>query len=322
MRKRSRNERIGRERGSRRAGSVPEGLRQASDGTFAEYYEPFTGEPLGSMQQSWTAAAVLDWLELWHQTEWPELEVYFNSVTDHWAAMAINGPHARKLLAELTDIDLANDQFGFMDWRSGTVAGVPARVFRISFTGELSYEINVQANHALHVWKALFEKGEKYGLTPYGTETMHVLRAEKGFIIVGQDTDGSVTPEDLGMQWCVGYKKPYSWIGRRALSRPDTQREDRKQLVGLKPLEPALVLEEGAQIVLEKELRIPMPMFGHVTSSYYSPTLGHGFALALLKGGGQRMGQTVYLPMADGQVHAATVVEPVFYDPEGSRQNV
>ncbi len=269
------------------------------------------------------AAAVLDWLELWHQTEWPELEVYFNSVTDHWAAMALNGPHARKLLAELTDdIDLAADKFGFMDWRAGTVAGVPARVFRISFTGELSYEINVQANHAMHVWKALFEKGAKYGLTPYGTETMHVLRAEKGFIIIGQETDGSVTPEDLGMQWCVGYKKPFSWIGRRALSRPDTRREDRKQLVGLKPLDARLVLQEGAQIVLEKEVRIPMPMVGHVTSSYFSPTLGHGFALALVKGGSGRLGQTVYLPMADGQVHAAEVVSPVFYDPQGARHHV
>lgn len=268
------------------------------------------------------AAAVLDWLELWHQTEWPELEVYFNSVTDHWVAMAINGPNSRKLLAELTDIDLSADKFGFMDWREGTVAGVPARVFRISFTGELSYEINVQANHAMHVWEALFEKGGKHGLTPYGTETMHVLRAEKGFIIVGQETDGSVTPEDLGMQWCVGYKKPFSWIGRRALSRPDTRREDRKQLVGLKPRDPKLVLEEGAQIVLEKQIRIPMPMVGHVTSSYFSPTLGHGFALALVKGGSQRVGQTVYLPMADGKVHEAEVVSPVFYDPKGERQHV
>ena len=268
------------------------------------------------------AAAVLDWMELWHQTEWPELEVYFNSVTDHWAAMAINGPNARKLLAELTDdIDLSKDNFKFMDWRAGTVAGVPARVFRISFTGELSFEINVQANHALHVWKALFEKGAKYGLTPYGTETMHVLRAEKGFIIVGQETDGSMTPEDLGMQWCVGYKKPFSWIGKRALSRPDTRREDRKQLVGLKPLDSKLVLDEGAQIVLEKEIRIPMPMVGHVTSSYFSPTLGHSFALAVVKGGAQRLGQTVYLPMADGRVHAAEVVSPVFYDAEGARHH-
>ena len=268
------------------------------------------------------AAGVLDWMELWHQTEWPELEVYFNSVTDHWAAMALNGPNARKLLAELTDIDLAKEKFGFMDWREGTVAGVPARVFRISFTGELSYEINVQANHAMHVWRALFEKGAKYGLTPYGTETMHVLRAEKGFVIIGQETDGSVTPEDLGMQWCVGYKKPFSWIGRRALSRPDTRREDRKQLVGLKPLDRNLVLQEGAQIVLDQALTIPMPMAGHVTSSYFSPTLGHSFALALLKGGSQRVGQTVYLPMADGRIHAAEVVSPVFYDPNGERHHV
>jgi sarcosine oxidase subunit alpha len=268
------------------------------------------------------AAAVLEWLELWHQTEWPELEVYFDSVTDHWATMALNGPDARKLLAQITDIDLDGDKFGFLEWREGTVAGVPARVFRISFTGELSYEINVQADYALHVWNALFEHGEQYGLTPYGTETMHLIRAEKGFIIIGQDTDGSVTPEDLGMQWCVGYKKPFSWIGRRALSRPDTRRTDRKHLVGLKPLDPAVVLEEGAQIVLEPELRTPMPMFGHVTSSYFSPTLGHGFALALLGNGRERMGEKVYLPMADGTVHAAEVTSPVFYDPEGKRQHV
>ena len=209
-----------------------------------------------------------------------------------------------------------------MDWRDAKVAGVPARIFRISFTGELSYEINVQANYAMHVCKALFEKGAKYDLTPYGTETMHVLRAEKGFIIIGQETDGSVTPEDLGMQWCVGYKKPYSWIGRRALSRPDTRRTDRKQLVGLKPLDPKVVLQEGAQIVLEKEIKIPMPMYGHVTSSYFSPVLGHGFALALLKGGSERMGQTVYLSSGDGSLHAAEVVSPVFYDPKGTRHHV
>ncbi|WP_231613511.1 hypothetical protein [Halomonas sp. BC04] len=181
------------------------------------------------------AAGVMEWLELWHQTEWPELNVTFTSVTDHWATMTITGPEARNLLAEITDIDLDRDTFKFMDWREGKVAEVPARVFRISFTGELAYEINVQANYALHVWKTLFQHGEKYGLTPYGTETMHVLRAEKGFIIAGQDTDGSVTPEDLGMQWAIGYDKPYSWVGKRALSRSDTRRTNRKQLVGLKP---------------------------------------------------------------------------------------
>ncbi|PAU70389.1 sarcosine oxidase subunit alpha family protein [Vreelandella alkaliphila] len=268
------------------------------------------------------AAAILEWLELWHQTEWPELDVYFSSVTDHWATMTITGPEARKLLAEMTDIDLDRDSFKFMEWRAGKVAGVPARVYRISFTGELTFEINVQANYAMHVWQTLFKHGEKYGLTPYGTETMHVLRAEKGFIIVGQETDGSVMPEDLGMQWCVGYDKPFSWIGKRALTRTDTKRENRKQLVGLKPKDPTVVLEEGAQIVFDPKHAIPMPMVGHVTSSYYSPVLDSGFALAVVKGGLKKMGETVYLPMADGQVHEAEIVSTIFYDPKGERQNV
>ncbi|MFY0992558.1 sarcosine oxidase subunit alpha family protein [Halomonas sp. C05BenzN] len=268
------------------------------------------------------AAAILEWLELWHQTEWPELDVSFTSVTDHWATMTVTGPESRKLLAELTDIDLDRESFRFMDWREGQVAGVPARVFRISFTGELTFEINVQAHYAMHVWKALFAHGEKYGLTPYGTETMHVLRAEKGFIIVGQDTDGSVTPEDLGMHWAIGYDKPFSWIGKRALSRSDTARENRKQLVGLKPRDPKVVLEEGAQIVFDPDHAIPMPMAGHVTSSYYSPTLDSGFALAVVKGGQQKLGETVYLPMADGTTHEAEIVSPIFIDPKGERQHV
>ncbi|MHA7879504.1 MAG: sarcosine oxidase subunit alpha family protein [Saccharospirillum sp.] len=268
------------------------------------------------------AAAILEWLELWHQTEWPELEVYFTSVTDHWATITITGPNARALLGEITDIDLDREHFKFMEWRQGMVAGVPARVYRISFTGELSFEINVQADFAMTVWQALFEHEETYGLTPYGTETMHVLRAEKGFIIVGQDTDGSVTPEDLGMQWCVGYDKPFSWIGKRALSRPDTSRRDRKQLVGLKPLKADVVLEEGAQIVLDPNQPIPMRMVGHVTSSYFSPTLNHGFALALLMDGHNRQGEIVFLPMPGGEVHEAEVVSTVFYDPKGERQHV
>lgn len=268
------------------------------------------------------AAPVLEWLELWHQTEWPELEVYFNSVTDHWATMTVTGPEARKLLTELTDIDLDREAFKFMDWREGHVAGVPARVFRISFTGELAFEINVQAHYAMRVWEALFAHGEKYDLTPYGTETMHVLRAEKGFIIVGQDTDGSVTPEDLGMHWAIGYDKPFPWVGKRALTRSDTRRDGRKQLVGLKPKDASVVLEEGAPVVFDPKHAIPMPMAGHVTSSYYSPTLESGFALAVVKGGHQRMGESVYLPMADGRVHEAEIVGTQFVDPKGERQHV
>ena len=269
------------------------------------------------------AARVLSWLEIYHQTEWPEMEVYFNSVTDHWSTATISGPNARKVLAKLTDdIDLGGEGFKFMDWRSGTVAGVPARVFRISFTGEQSYEINVQANYGLAVWEALMEAGAEFNITPYGTESMHVLRAEKGFIIVGQDTDGSMTPHDLDHGWAVVNSKPFSFIGKRGMVRSDCVRPNRKQLVGLKTKVPDAVIPEGAQAVNDYEQKIPMEMLGHVTSSYYSANLGHSIAMGMIKDGLNRMGETVYYPLADGRVIAAEICSPVFYDPKGERQRV
>lgn len=266
------------------------------------------------------AAHVLSWLELYHQTEWPELDVYFTSVTDHWATLSIAGPNSRELLASVCDdIDLSADAFGFMDWRSGHVAGAPARVFRISFTGELSFEIQVPAHYAMGVWQALFAEGERFDLTPYGTETMHVLRAEKGFIIVGQDTDGSVTPRDLGMDWCVADSKPFSFIGKRGMQRADCVRPGRKQLVGIRCTDPATVIPEGSQAVRDPQEPIPMTMVGHVTSSYYSAFLGHSIALALIKGGHDAEGETLYFPQADGRMLAGTITSPVFVDPEGAR---
>ncbi|PPV42669.1 sarcosine oxidase subunit alpha [Ectopseudomonas oleovorans] len=268
------------------------------------------------------AARVLEWLEIYHQTEWPELKVYFTSVTDHWATMTLSGPNSRKLLAKVTDIDLDKDAFPFMSWKEGLVGGVPARVFRISFTGELSYEVNVQADYALGVWEQIIEAGKEFDLTPYGTETMHVLRAEKGFIIVGQDTDASVTPDDLNMGWCVGRTKPFSWIGKRGMNRDDCLREDRKQLVGLKPVNPNQVLPEGAQLVFDPKQSIPMQMVGHVTSSYMSAAMGYSFAMAVVKGGLKRMGERVFAPLADGSLIEAEICSSVFYDPQGDRQNV
>ena len=268
------------------------------------------------------AARVLEWLEIYHQTEWPELKVFFTSVTDHWATMTLSGPNSRKLLAKVTDIDLDKDAFPFMSWKEGLVGGVPARVFRISFTGELSYEVNVQADYALGVWEQIIAAGKEFDLTPYGTETMHVLRAEKGFIIVGQDTDASVTPDDLNMGWCVGRTKPFSWIGKRGMNRDDCLREDRKQLVGLKPVDPNKVLPEGAQLVFDPKQSIPMQMVGHVTSSYMSAAMGHSFAMAVVKGGLKRMGERVFAPLVDGSVIEAEICSSVFYDPKGDRQNV
>jgi sarcosine oxidase subunit alpha len=268
------------------------------------------------------APGVLAWLELWHQTEWPELEVYFSTVTDHWSTMTISGPNSRKVLEKITCADVSNEAFPYMGWIPAQVAGVKARIFRISFTGELSFEVNVQANYGLHTWEALIAAGEEFNITPYGTETMHILRAEKGFIIIGQDTDGSVTPQDLNMDWVVGKKKEFSYLGKRSWTRIDNQRSDRKQLVGLKPKDPNCVLPEGSQIVFEKNQAIPMTMVGHVTSSYFSAYLGYSFALAVVKGGIDRIGQSVFMPLADGTTVEAEICSSVFYDPKGARQNV
>jgi sarcosine oxidase, subunit alpha len=264
------------------------------------------------------AARVLGWLENWLQTEWPEMRVFCTSVTEQWSTIAVNGPFARKLLAELTkDIELEPKQFPFMSFRDGHVAGIPARVYRISFTGELSYEINVAPSYALALWQALMSAGEKYDITPYGTEAMHVLRCEKGFVIVGQETDGTVTPQDLGMDWIVSKKKK-DFLGKRALARTDTARADRKHLVGLITENPSEVIPEGGQIVAELKDKPPMAMLGHVTSSYYSPNVGRSIAMALVKNGRKRLGETLYVPLVD-RVIKATVTEPRFFDLEGKR---
>jgi sarcosine oxidase subunit alpha len=201
--------------------------------------------------------------------------------------------------------------------QEGTVAGVPARVFRVSFTGESSYEINVPASYGLAVWQAIMTAGETYGITPYGTEAMHVLRAEKGFIIVGQETDGSINPIDLGMDWIVSKTKDF--VGKRSLTRSDMAKPDRKQLVGLLTDDPEVVLPEGAHLVERVETEPPMAMVGHVSSSYHSPNVGRSIALALVKGGLARKGEKLTAPLLDGRKVRCTVVDPVFFDPEGER---
>jgi sarcosine oxidase subunit alpha len=204
-----------------------------------------------------------------------------------------------------------------MSFREGHVARIPARVFRISFTGELSYEINVAPSFATALWQALMTAGEKYQITPYGTEAMHVLRAEKGFIIVGQETDGTQTPHDLGMSWIVSKAKP-DFIGKRSLARSDTMRPDRKHLVGLLTENPSEVIPEGAQVVEKLADQPPMVMIGHVTSSYWSPNCGRSIAMGVIKNGRSRMGHTVFVPLED-RVIRAKITEPKFYDPEGKR---
>ncbi|MCY4548313.1 MAG: sarcosine oxidase subunit alpha family protein [Defluviicoccus sp.] len=263
------------------------------------------------------ASRVFAWLEEWLQTEWPDLDVYLTSLTEQLATVALAGPNAREILAALTDdIDLEPDAFPFMAWREGRVAGLPARVFRVSYTGELSYEIVVPAGDAMDLWTAL--TGPEHAVTPFGTEAMHVLRAEKGYLMIGQETDGTVTPLDLDMQWILSRKKDF--IGRRSLARPAMRDPLRKRLVGLETGDPATVLPEGAQILAEPPSGVPEAMIGHVTSSYWSPTLGRSIALALVQGGRDREPPTVHVPLDDRTVRAS-IRDPRFYDPDGVRMN-
>ena len=267
------------------------------------------------------AAAVFEWLERWLQTEWTGLRVYLTSVSEQLANIAVAGPRARELLASVCEgIDFDRDAFPHMSFRTGRLAGLPVRVLRISFSGELSYEINLPADRAPAVWEMLIDAGSALGITPYGTETLRVLRGEKGHFLVGQDTDGSVTPVDLGLGRMLARRKDF--LGKRSLTRPAMLRPDRKQFVGLLTDRPDEVLPEGAQIVDDPRASAPVPISGHVTSSYMSPTLDRSIALALVKGGRDRMGRRVHVPLLDGRVIDATIASPVFFDPHGERLHV
>jgi len=260
-------------------------------------------------------------MEDYRQTEWPELKVWLTSITEQWAVIALNGPNVRKLIAPFVEgIDLSKDAFPHMAIREGTIFGVPTRLFRVSFTGELGFEVNVPGAYGLGVWQRLIKAGEKYDIVPYGTEALHVLRAEKGYIIVGQETDGNQTPHDMGMDWAIG-KKKFDFVGKRSLVRPDMLRPERQQLVGLLSDDAQYVLEEGAQIVAEKTSAIPAKMIGHVTSSYWSETLQRSIALAVVEGGRERLDTQLYVPMPD-QAYKVRVVQPIFYDPDAERLHV
>ena len=265
------------------------------------------------------AATVLGKLEDYLQTEWPELDVYLTSVTDHYATISVCGPKSKKIISQvIPNLDLSDDNFPHMSFKDTKINEIKCRVMRISFTGEQSYEINVQANYGKSVWEKCMKAGKEFNITPYGTETMHLLRAEKGFIIVGQDTDATMTPIDLQMNWIVS-KKKYDFIGKRSLYRSDTMRDDRKQLVGLLTENPDEILEEGAQIVANFN-KSPVEMLGHVTSSYYSPNLKKSIALGFVRGGKNMMGQKLIIPMENKKINV-TVADPVFLDKENKRLN-
>jgi sarcosine oxidase subunit alpha len=265
------------------------------------------------------APRVLAMMEDYRQTEWPELKVWLTSTTEQWAVIAVQGPNARRVLEPLVqDIDLSAAAMPHMSVAHGRICGVPLLLFRVSFSGELGFEVNVPADAGAAVWEAIHAAGQPHGIVEYGTEAMHVLRAEKGYIIVGQDTDGTMTPDDAGLSWAIGKAKT-EFVGKRSLERPSMKAAGRKQLVGLRT-KGNQVLDEGAQVAAKAGQTPPMELIGHVTSAYQSGALGYPIALAVVAGGRAKLGQTLYVPMPGGDIEV-DVVSPVFYDPTGARIN-
>ena len=270
------------------------------------------------------APKVLADMEEYLQTEWPHLQVYVNSITEQYSTFNISGPKSRDIVSKVfTDVDFSNENFPFMTFKVFDYMDTEVRVMRASFTGELGYEIYITPNKALELWKKIFHFGKAYDLVPYGTETMHLLRAEKGYVVIGQETDGTVTPLDLNFNWMIGKKKK-DFIGKRSLTRSDTSRDDRKQLVGIIPIDKSEFIEEGQHVVecerLPKRITTPVEYLGHVSSSYHSPNLNHCIAMAMIKGGNKLMGSKLFVSSTYGTKNIPVeVVSPVFIDPENKR---
>ncbi|GHA53164.1 sarcosine oxidase subunit alpha [Amylibacter ulvae] len=262
------------------------------------------------------------WMEEWLQTEWWDMRVYTANATEQYAQIAIVGPNARKVLEKIGGMDVSADALPFMAFKDGELGGIKARPYRISFSGELSYEIAVPASQGQAFWDMCMEAGAEFGIQPYGTECLHVMRAEKGFIMIGDETDGTVIPQDLGLSWAVSKKKD-DFLGKRAQQRSHMVDPKRWRLVGLKSVEPNDVIPDGAYAV-DGTVRDNgvKHMIGRITSSYFSPTLNHAIAMGLVEDGPERMGDIIDFPTTDGRVIKAEICDPVFLDPEGTRQNV
>ena len=260
-------------------------------------------------------------MEEWLQTEWWDWQVYVANVTEQLAQVAVVGPNARKLLEKLGGMDVGKDTLAFMDWRDGTLGGFDARVYRISFSGELSFEVAVPASQGLAFWETLMEQGREFGAMPYGTEALHIMRAEKGFIMIGDETDGTVIPQDLGLGWAISKKKD-DYLGKRAQQRSHITDPNRWKLVGLETVDGS-VLPDGAYAVAEGvNVNGQRNVQGRVTSTYHSPTLGKGIAMGLVLHGQDRMGEVLEFPGTDGKTYQARIVDQVFYDKDGEKQNV
>ena len=260
-------------------------------------------------------------MEEWLQTEWWDWNVYTANLTEQFAQIAVVGPKARELLDKMGGMDLSADSFKFMEWQDGQIGDFTARVYRISFSGELSFEIAVPASQGLAFWSELMKAGQGLGVMPYGTEALHIMRAEKGFIMIGDETDGTVIPQDLGLNWAISKKKE-DYLGKRAQQRDHMTDPTRWKLVGLETLDGS-VLPDGAYAVAEgTNANGQRNTQGRVTSTYHSPTLSKGIAMGLVLHGPDRMDEVLEFPGTDGKTYQARIVDPVFYDKDGEKQNV
>jgi sarcosine oxidase subunit alpha len=265
------------------------------------------------------AGAIMQTIERLLAIDWPDLDVYATSVTEQWAAAAVSGPKSRDVLAHVVDIDVSNATFPFLAVARGNVrtaeGSVPARLFRMSYSGELAYEVHVPADRGRAMWEAVLAAGGAFGMMAYGTEAMSTLRIEKGHVVIGAEIDGRTTASDLGMEKLVNADK---WcIGKPLLARPALTSPDRWQLVGLRA-EGGARIPRGAKIVADPSVPPPVPMQGHVTSWCYSPNVGAWIALALVAHGRERHGEKVWAtsPLANEKVQV-TIQPPVFVDPAG-----
>ena len=260
-------------------------------------------------------------MEDWLQCEWWDWQVYTANVTEQYAQVAVAGPKARVLLEKLGGMDVSAEALPFMTFAEGELAGLPARVFRISFSGELSYEIAVPASHGRALWDWLVAAGVDLGVMPYGTEAMHVMRAEKGFIMIGDETDGTVVPQDLNLGWAISKKKA-DYLGKRGQERSFLARPDRWKLAGFETLDGSVIPDGSYIIATGHNANGQRNTQGRVTSTYHSPTLNKGIAMGLITGGMDRLGDEVEFNTVSGATVRAKVVDPVFYDKEGAKQNV
>ena len=260
-------------------------------------------------------------MEDWLQCEWWDWKVYVANVTEQYGQIAVVGPKARTVLEKLGGMDVSREALPFMQWVDGTLGGIACRIYRISFSGELSYEIAVDAGQTRGLWDKLLAAGAPFDVMPYGTEALHVMRAEKGFIMIGDETDGTVIPQDLGLGWAISKKKA-DYLGKRGQERSHMVDPDRWRLVGLETLDGA-VLPDGAYAVdAGTNANGQQNMQGRVTSTYFSPTLGKGIAMGLVRRGPERMGEVIEFPGTDGKTYKARIVDPVFYDKAGEKQDV